>query len=95
MTVRTQVTEEELREVFADTLDKGTSRSAILVQYHEGEQVRTEIGIPYSLSKEAVELGPYFKDIITAPPSDYHERKRQIPISDIVGYRRIELSDIL
>ncbi len=95
MTVQTQITEEELREVFADTLDKGASRSAILVSYREGEQVRTEIGVPYSLSREAIEVGPYFKDIITAPPSDYHERKRQILISDIVGYKRVELSDIL
>ena len=95
MTVQTQVIEEELKKVFADSLDKGVSRSAILVSYREGGQVRTEIGVPHSLTRETIEIGPYFKDIVTSPPNDYHDRKRQIPISDIVGFRRIELSDIL
>ena len=95
MTVQTQVTENELRRVFADTLDKGVSRCAILVSYHEVKQIRTEIGVPYLLSKEIIELGPYFKDIITAPPNDYQDRKKQIPISNIVGFKRIELSNIL
>ncbi len=95
MALQTQITENELRDVFADTLDKGASRSAILVSYRKGDQVRTEVGVPYSLTREALEIGPYFKDIVTSPPSDYHDRKRQIPISDIVGYKRIELSDIL
>ena len=95
MTVQTQITEEELREVFTDTLDNGASRSAILVSYHEGEQIRTEIGVPYSLTREYIEFGPYFKNFVTSPPSDYHQRKRQIPISEIAGYKRIELPDIL
>ena len=95
MTVQTQVTEQELRDVFADTLDKGASRSGILVAYREGEQVRIELGVPYLLTREALEIGPYVKNIVTSPPSDYHERRKQIPISDIVSYRRIELSDIL
>ncbi len=95
MTFQTQVTEEELRKAFVDTLDKGASCSAILVSYREGKQIRTEIGVPYSLSRETIEIGPYFKNIITSPPNNYHDRKRQILISDIVGFRRIELSDIL
>ena len=95
MAVQTQITEKGLREVFADTLDKGTSRSAILVSYLEGGQVKTEIGFPYSITREAIEIGPYFKNIITSQPRDYHEKKRQISISDIVEYQRVELSDIL
>jgi len=42
MALQTQITE-ELRNVFADTLDKCISRSAILVSYREGGRVRTVI----------------------------------------------------
>lgn len=109
MTFQTQVTEKELRKAFADSLDNGISRSAIIVSYREGQQTRTEVGVVYSILRPeyhregaslgqgplCLEIGPYFKDIVTSPPSDHPERKRQIPISDILGYKRIELSDIL
>jgi len=95
MTVQTQSMERRLRETFADTLDEGNSLFGILIVYNEGEQVRTEIGIPYSIINDALEIGPYIKNIVTSPPSDYDKRKKQIPIEDIVRFRRIELSDIL
>ena len=44
-----QVTEEELRETFLDTLDKGASFCGISVSYREGEQLRAEIGVPYTI----------------------------------------------
>ena len=94
MTVQTKVTEEELRKVFADTLDKGYSRSGILVAYREGEEVRVEIGVPYFIVCGALEIGPYYKNMLITSPSDYHDRKRLISISDIVRYRKIELSNI-
>ena len=94
MAVQTEVTEQELREVFADTLDKGASFSGIFIVYREGEQTRAELGVPYSLTREALEIGPYFKNMITYPPKDYHERKKSIPISNILRYKRIELSDL-
>ncbi|MDP2926506.1 MAG: hypothetical protein Q8N99_09075 [Nanoarchaeota archaeon] len=95
MGLQTQVTEEELNEVFADTLDKGASFCGILVSYREDEQTRTELGIPYSLIGGELEIGPYVKNIVTSPPTDYHTRKKRIPISDIQEYRRVEFSNIL
>ena len=95
MTVQVQFMERRLRETFADTLNEGNSISGILVVYNEGEQVRTEIGIPYSIIDDALEIGPYIKNIITSPPSNYYNRKKQIPIENIVRFKRIELSDIL
>ena len=90
-----QVTEEELRELFADTLERGVSRSIILISYQQGNQVRTEVGVPYSLSGRNLEMGPYLKDIVSSPPRDYSERKKKIPVSNILRFTRIELSDIL
>lgn len=90
MKLQTQVTEKELRKVFADTLDKGASFCGILVSYREGEQTRTELGIPYSLIEKELEIGPYVKDIDTSPPDDYHTRKKRIPISDIKEYKKIK-----
>ena len=95
MEVQIQITEEELREVFADTLDKGASFCGISISYYEGEQIRTEIGVPYELTRGAIEIGPYFKNIFTSSPDDYHKRKKRISISDILTYKRLELSDIL
>jgi len=90
-----QVTEESLKAAFADTLDKGTSCAGIVVSYSEGEQTRTVIGIPYSLTNDTLVIGPYIKDVVTAPPADHDKQKKQIQISNIVGFRRIELTDIL
>ena len=97
MTVQTQkVTEEDLREVFADTLGKGTSFSAIMLAYNDGGRLpRWIVGVPYDLRNGMLEVGPYLKSIVISPPSDYHEMKKQIPIKDIVQYHRMELSDIL
>ncbi len=92
--IDTTVTEEELREIFSDVLDKGTSCAAILVCYRKDGEVRTEIGIPYSLS-DVLEIGPYLKNIVTTPPHDYERRKKRIPISAIVVCKRIELSDFI
>ena len=96
MTVQTQVTDEELRRVFADTLDKGASHSAIFVAYDDGGRLpRIVLGVPYDIMGDVLEIGPYFKNIVTSRPKDYGNRKMQIPIKDIVKYKRIELSDIL
>ena len=91
---QSQVTEEELRQVFADTLDKGASFSGIFVSYREDGQERTEIGVPYSIRNGGIEVGPYFKNMVASPPSDYHKRKKLIPIYTILRYKRLELSDL-
>lgn len=94
---QTQLTGKELRKVFADTLDKGFSRSLIMVSYRENEQLINEVGVPYSLHEEekVIRVGPYIKDSTTTQPSDLHDREKLILISNIVEYRRIELSDII
>ena len=95
MIVEQIVTEEELRQAFADTLDKGASSCAIMVAYDDGSRLpRLVVGVPYEINNGRLEIGPYLKDIFTAPPMDYNQSKKQIPISDIKGFRRIELSDI-
>lgn len=97
-----EITEEELRRVFADTLDKGASCSAIFVVYYDGgtsddgsKLPNLEVGIPYDIIDGKLEVGPYLKNIFKPSPRDYHERKKQIPIKDILKYKRLELSDIL
>jgi len=96
MAVQTQVTEKELKEVFADTLGKGASFSAIFVVYNDGGRLpRLEVGVPYDIIEGVLEIGPYLKNMVTSPPTDYFQRIKQIPIKDIVKYKRIELSDIL
>ena len=101
MTVQTQVTEEELRRVFADTLGKSASFSAIFVAYYDGgtsddgsKLPNLELGVPYDIIDGILEVGPYLKNMFKPSPRDYHERKKQIPIKDILRYRRLELSDI-
>lgn len=89
------VTEEALRRDFADTLDKGDSRCGILVSYRDSEWVRTEFSVPYSINQGILEVGPYLKDKLSGRPRDYDNRKKPIPISNIIGYRRIELSSLL
>lgn len=94
--------EKQLEELFSDTLDSGTSFSAILLSYKEftqySEQVRTLIGVPYGIQSsnnvKMLEIGPYFKDIVTASPTDWNKLKKQIPIKDILYVKKVELSDI-
>lgn len=95
MTSRTQSLREELRVAFADTLDKKFSRFLIMVSYRENGQLINEIGVPYSLHEKVIRVGPYIKDSTTTQPSDLHDREKLILISNITGYRRIELSDII
>lgn len=94
MAVRIKASAEELKKEFADILGEGVSHAAILVSYYEGDQIRTEVGIPYSVLNEKLVIGPYLKDIITSPPVDYEKRKKSIPVDDIFGFKRIELSDL-
>ena len=95
MPLEIQVSEEELRETFADTLGKETSFSGIIIIYKENKESRIEIGVPYSITNNNLEIGPYFKDISTFTPNDYNKRKKQIPICSIIKYKRIKLSDII
>jgi len=90
-----QKTEKKLRKLFADTLGKRVSGSAISVSFISRGHPRYAIGVPYSISDNNLEIGPYFKNDITAPPSDYQQRKMQIPLYSIIDFKRIELSDIL
>jgi len=90
-----QKTEKKLRKLFADSLEKGVSGSAISVSFISRGYTRFAIGVPYSISDNNLEIGPYFKNDIAAPPSDYQQRKMQIPLYNIIDFRRIELSDIL
>lgn len=85
--VRTK--EAELREAFADTLDSGTSRAAILVHFFEKGH-RCMIGVPYHVERGVLEIGPYIKSVDTSPPKDYDERKKQIVVANILGYQRVE-----
>lgn len=94
MSIETKISEKELREIFADTLDKKTSLSGMVLIYKEDKESRLEIGVPYSISNSILEIGPYFKDISTSTPQDYHKRKKQIPLSNIIEYKKINLFDI-
>lgn len=86
--VRTK--EAELREAFADTLDRETSRAAIMVHFFE-EGHRCMIGVPYHVERGVLEIGPYIKSVDMFPPKDYDKWKKQIPVANILGYQRIEL----
>lgn len=85
---------QELRKVFADTLDKGFSFAGILVTYRGIAGEETAIGIPYSISVGNLELGPYVKNEHAPPHYDYFNHMRSIHLSKIIRYKRIELSDI-
>lgn len=93
--LQTKLIEEELRETFSDTLNKGISLSGIIIIYRNGKESRIEIGVPYHINNRILEIGSYFKDISTSTPNDYDKRKKEIPISDIIEYRKIILSDIV
>ena len=95
MSTKIKLIEEELMETFSDTLNKGTSLSAIIIRYNDGKENRVEIGVPYSINNNILEIGPYFKNSSTSTPNDYHERKKEILISNIIEYRKIALSDIV
>lgn len=86
---------QELRKVFADTLDEGFSFAGILVTYRGIAGVETAIGIPYSISVGNLELGPYVKNEHAPPPYDYFNRMMSIHLSKIIRYKRIELSDLI
>lgn len=95
MALESKILEKELREIFSDTLDRETSSSGIIVVYKDNKESRIELGVPYSINNSILELGPYFKDISTSTPQDYHKRKKQIPISNIIKYKKINLADII
>ncbi|MBM3234443.1 hypothetical protein FJZ19_05110 [Candidatus Pacearchaeota archaeon] len=94
MTNVAEILEERLRQTLADTLDSATSRCAVVVAFNErvfgnSEQTRVVIGVPYKISNHCLVIGSYLKDIASAPPQDYEERKKVIPINMIVDFRRI------
>ena len=91
METQTQVTEEELRKAFSDTLDRKVSYGGILVSYSEDGRERVELGVPYSIENGSLIVGPYPNDLTLPPPKDYEDRKKAILISDIDGYLRINL----
>jgi hypothetical protein len=81
----------ELKE-FIDTLEKEKPYdAAIVVLYNDKENMRTVIGVPYSISQNKLEIGPYFKESSIAVPKDYHERKMRISLDNIMNFKRIEL----
>lgn len=94
MNARTKALELELREAFADTLGNSNSYAGISILYHHDKQIRIEVGIPYDIVGEALVIGPYIKSIILSMPHDYRSRMKSIPISDIVRFKRIELSSL-
>jgi len=95
METRTQVTEEDLRRSFEDTLDRRVSYAGILVSYHEDGRERMELGVPYSIENGSLIVGSYPKDLSLPPPEDYDDRNKAIPISDIDGYLRIGLVSLV
>ena len=91
MTNQYELVFEQLRQTFADTLDKETSLSSIVLLYrHEGE-IRIEVGVPYSLTENVIEVGPYAKDAAIPIPSDFYKRKNTILLKEIISFKRNDL----
>lgn len=98
---------DELKKLFADTLDSGISRAAILLKYRDEMGItRTEIVVPYSLQilepagrgesvRQVLEVGPQVNENDVPSLKYFDPRKKQIPIKDIVSFKRIELSDFV
>src|SRR3989338_10669091 len=81
----------DLQEEFFDSIDRGTSLSAIVVQYWESGQISVEVGVPYEISGQMLILGPYAKDIRSSVAQDFDSRKKAIDIEQIMRYKRIEI----
>jgi len=86
-----QITYDQLKKTFDFGAASGTSRLALLVQYHDNGQTRGMIGFPYEVDKGAIEIGPYAKNTFSSIPKDYHERKKKIPINDIIDFKIISI----
>lgn len=90
--------EKRLAEEFKDTLDSGNSQACISISFFEASGLHTErsihtvTGFPYTIENHNLIIGPYMKRESEAPPSDYDARKMSIPISNIVWYRRANIT---
>ena len=86
-------TERRLRGQFYDSLDRGTTKSAILGVFNETAgnrvQARSYIGFPYEISNGCLVIGGYSKNHRTSTPKDYESRKKRIPIKDISAWLKI------
>jgi len=91
---REQFSEKDLRRDFMDNLGQPSSMSAILfLRAHDSGSRHFEIGIPYEIQGNNLVVGPYVKKFDSCAPPDYDARKREIPISSILWYKRVEFRD--